>query len=199
MFTFLKSRSARAISAAVVSLNLGLGLASPTFAHMAHTANADFGLPAPDQGGELTFESLGAMLRSLNLSFNEVQDNGDTACQVNIPALNGNPAVTIMLAISPNKKYLNIWYVAGQLNQQDAPSQQVLLALLQANDKTAPSYIDIEGNVLVLRDNVRVTGVTADELMTQLKEFYGAIQKIHSVYSAPADNPSPAAPANPFE
>ncbi len=196
MFTFLNCRATKAISAAVVSLNFGLGLASPSFGHAVQSANVDFGQPGPDQTGELTAETLGGMLQSMHLSINQVNDNGQIYYQVNIPALKGNPAVAFFVAVSPNKKYVNIWYTVAQLGQQNSPPAPVLLAMLQSNDKTLPSYLGIEGNYIVLRDNLDNSGVTAAELMEQLKLFYTAIQQTRPICVAPVETP---APSNPFE
>jgi hypothetical protein len=60
--------------------------------------------------------------------------------------------------------------------------------------------------LVLLDDNIRATQLNTDELREQLKEFYAAIQKARSVYTAPAESepapaptPAPAPPANPFQ
>jgi hypothetical protein len=196
MFTFINRRVAKSISVAVVTLGFGLGLGytHTGFAEVLHANDAV--LPQQEQAAALTPESLGALLQSMNISVSKITDNGVVEYQLNVPAHGDNAAVTLVLSISPNKQYVNIWYVGGQFGQQNCPNQQTLLAMLEANKTICPAYIDIENNIVVMRLNVLNSNVTATELMEQLKAFYTSVEQTRTVCAiTPTDN-QPA--TNPF-
>jgi len=196
MFTHINRRVAKSISVAVVTLGLGLGLGY-THTGVAEALHAnDSILPQQDQSATLTPESLGALLQSLNINVSKITDNGVVEYQLNVPAHGDNAAVTLVLSISPNKQYVNIWYVGGEFNQQNCPNQQALLAMLEANKTICPAYIDIENNIVVMRLNVLNTNVTAAELMDQLKTFYAAVEQSRTVCAITPVNNQPG--TNPF-
>jgi hypothetical protein len=196
MFKFIKSRMTKAISAAVLAMSFGLGMTGPGFAAAMPPGNP-FGVQTPSAPGDvLTPQTLGTLLQSLNIGVNTTNDNGTIEYQITVPAKNGSPAVTIVLAIAPNTKFVNLWYVAGQFDQQSAPTQQVLMTLLEASDKLCPAYVDIENNLVVLRDNIANKGLTADDLMAELKAFYADVQAIQQDMPAQPQQNQPT--PNPF-
>jgi hypothetical protein len=186
MFTLFNHRISRALVAAILPMSMGLTMASNG---IAETSPFD---PQPNQLASepqrLTMDNVAQMLQTLGIAF-EKSDSGLTIKAKDKDGM----TFSIVIVMGQSKEY--IWFDCT-LVKADQTNVQELLSMLTANQKYGIATFCVDAGYIELQMSVPNSGVTADQLRTQLKAYFDTLVGSKPLWNT--QTPPPAQPTNPF-